>query len=164
MSVSLKMILQVRMALFVNIRSFMDLSQRTQQGECTFLRQGFAGCMISIYISLCRHWVVQTSYLVRKAEIQPPASLELGGQDVSFLLRGCQSLPDPLLLLVAPDVVQLGENENSNADKIHNNEIPIAHSVVRLVVVLVDEIGAYVSELDTHLSAHSGLASDHFEL
>jgi len=86
-----------------------------------------------------------------KPKIQPPTPPQLGGAQILVLLLLGQGIPHPLLLLVSPHVVRLGEQKHANRTNVDDDELGVAVGVVRLVVVLVDVVGAYAAYLDRHL-------------
>jgi hypothetical protein len=98
--------------------------------------------------------------LVSKSEVQPPTPLQLGVSDVvvPFLLSHC--VPDSVTLLVPPDVVGLGQQEEDNAEDVDANQRAVSSPVLRLVVIQVDKIGDDVPQLYIHLDKSKSQLKD----
>lgn len=88
---------------------------------------------------------------MRKPEIQPLAPLDRAVLDVGGPLRLALAPPDSLLLLVAPDIVRLGQQEDADGRDVDGDQRRVAVPVQRLVRVDVDEAVAHPAELDRHL-------------
>lgn len=86
-----------------------------------------------------------------KPEIQPSATDQFRVGDVGGPLVLGHGVPDTVALLVAPDVVDLGEEEEHDGEGVEGEEDAVARLVERLVVVEVDEVADDVAGLDGHL-------------
>ena len=88
---------------------------------------------------------------MRKPEIQPPTPLILARPHIRRPLRLVHAPPDGLLVLVAPDIVGLGQQEDENGQDVDGEKLGVAVAVVGLVGLDVDEGVGYVAYLDGYL-------------
>ncbi len=85
---------------------------------------------------------------MRKPKIQPLAPLDRAVLDVRDPLGLALAAPDPFLLLVAPDIVRFGQQEDADGRDVDDDQRRVAVPVQRLVRVDVDEAVADAAELD----------------
>lgn len=86
-----------------------------------------------------------------KPEVKTTAALQAGLALVLDLLLMGQGVPDPLTLLVAENVVGLGEEEAGNGQKVDDNEELVAAVVEGGVVGAVNVRANDATKLDADL-------------
>ena len=89
---------------------------------------------------------------MRKAEVQPAIPYILRRREIVRLLLGCHRVPDPITLLVAPDVVQLRAGvEDEEVDAADRDQHAVSAPVPRRVVLAVDVRGDDGAQLHEHV-------------
>lgn len=88
---------------------------------------------------------------VGESKVQPATALQLGVADVIAPLVLGHAVPDPVALLVAPDIISLGQEEEDDDEDVDAQQDAVAAPVFRLVVVQIDEVGDDTSYLYHHL-------------
>lgn len=94
-----------------------------------------------------------------ETEIQPPATLQGCVFLIVNLLLISQFVPFPLTLLVPPEVVCFCEQEQQDAQKVDDDQVPIACLVERLVLVQVDVGRDDAAALNHHLYGYQSCAT-----
>lgn len=79
-----------------------------------------------------------SGFSVSKSEVQPLVTLILRGLQVLVLLILTHRTPHLLSSLVAPGVVQPGENEQNKGKDVDSNQYAVTTVVERLVVFAID--------------------------
>lgn len=90
-------------------------------------------------------------FLVGEAEVKSSTTLQLGVLYVilPFALR--HRIPDPVATLVLPNIVRLGQEEESNTGYVNADQYAVSSPVLWLVIVEVDKVGHDIAQLHTHL-------------
>ena len=88
---------------------------------------------------------------MRKPEIQPFTPLLPARPHILGPLGHAHAGPDSLLVLVAPDVVGLGQQKDEDGQDVDGQQLGVAVAVVGLVGLDVDEGVGYVAYLDGYL-------------
>lgn len=86
-----------------------------------------------------------------KPEIQPSAPGKRRVLSICRALLLGHGFPDTVALLVAPDVVEFGEEEQENDGDVDDDEVLVALLVQGLVMVLINVRGCNASSLNGHL-------------
>jgi hypothetical protein len=88
---------------------------------------------------------------MRKSKIQPSTPLKLSINLIIPLLLGRQRIPNPRLLLIPQNIINLRKQKQCNAQQVDDDQVAVTAVVERLIIVAVDEIGADVTQLDGHV-------------
>ena len=88
---------------------------------------------------------------MRKPEIQSPASGQFGVPRVIRPFFFSHSIPDPVSLLIPPNIVEPGKQERANYNKVDDDQVLVASLVQGLVLIQVDVRSRDATSLDRHL-------------
>lgn len=86
-----------------------------------------------------------------ESKVQPLASLYIRTLDILISLRVRHFVPDLLPSSVLIDVVRLSSEKECNRKNVDCDEGGISSSILRLVIVTVDEVGGHIAGLNCHL-------------
>lgn len=89
--------------------------------------------------------------LMGEPKVQPRTASHLCIRSVCLLLILSQSIPDLVALLVAPDVIDLGQKEENDGKHVNYEEVEVAPMIERGIIVHIDICRDDAAKLNTHL-------------